>query len=107
MEATPTPRTGTGGRRSRRAGTGGQESLTDLVARPDTGQMELDDELTAIGHVVDRLAARFPLLPREWIEQAVYSEYAALDGAIREYVPVLVEHGAKERLRKQRGAAYT
>jgi hypothetical protein len=70
--------------------------------------MELDDELKAMGHVVERLAKRFPTLPRERIEQAVYAEYVALDGGrIREYVPVLVEHGAKDRLRAHRDAAYT
>lgn len=69
--------------------------------------MDLDDELKAIGQVVGRLAARFPGLPRERIEQAVHVEYVALDGGrIRDYVPVLVEHGAKERLRKHRDAAY-
>lgn len=82
--------------------------MTDLSTGADTGRMDLREELRAIGQVVERLAARFPALPHELVEQAVHAEYVALDGGrIREYVPVLVEHAAKERLRKHGDPAYT
>ncbi|WP_426999073.1 three-helix bundle dimerization domain-containing protein [Pseudarthrobacter sp. N5] len=59
----------------------------------------MDDELKAVEMVVDRLAERFPHVPRPSIEQAVREEHKALDGGrIRDYVPVLVEHAAKARL---------
>jgi hypothetical protein len=59
----------------------------------------MDDEAKAIDNVVDRLAQRFPHVPRPSIEQTVREEHKALDGGrIRDYVPVLVEHAAKARL---------
>ncbi|TFC44366.1 hypothetical protein E3T26_01090 [Cryobacterium sp. TMT1-21] len=69
--------------------------------------MSTDEELRAIAKVVDRLAERFPHIPRSSIERAVLEEHKALDGRpVREYVPVLVERGAKGRLRGH-GAATT
>ncbi|WP_427135285.1 three-helix bundle dimerization domain-containing protein [Pseudarthrobacter sp. S9] len=59
----------------------------------------MDDESKAVDNVVERLAERFPHIPRPSIEQAVREEHQALDGGrIRDYVPVLVEHAAKARL---------
>lgn len=61
--------------------------------------MNIDDELKAIDNVVDRLAERFPHIPRPSIEQTVREEHQALaDGPIRDYVPVLVEHAVRARL---------
>ena len=61
--------------------------------------MNIDDELKAIDNVVDRLAERFPHIPRPSIEQTVQEEHQALaDGPIRDYVPVLVEHAVRARL---------
>ncbi|MBX0299336.1 hypothetical protein K2F54_05020 [Cryobacterium sp. 1639] len=55
----------------------------------------------AVSHVVDRLAEKFPAQPRSVIENVVTEERHLLDGKpIREYVPVLIEHGAKARLRE-------
>ncbi|WP_374199806.1 three-helix bundle dimerization domain-containing protein [Arthrobacter sp. SO5] len=49
--------------------------------------------------VVDRLAERFPAVPRSSIEDAVREEHHALDsGRVRDFVPVLVERAAKARL---------
>ncbi|WP_432432617.1 three-helix bundle dimerization domain-containing protein [Cryobacterium breve] len=59
----------------------------------------MEDELIAIGKVVDRLAERFPDLPRTSIEHAVRAEHGAFEGRpVRDFVPVLVERGVKARL---------
>lgn len=61
--------------------------------------MTKDEELRAIGKVVERLAERFPTVPRPSIEEAVRAEHGALDGGrVRDFVPVLVERAAKARL---------
>jgi hypothetical protein len=53
-----------------------------------------------IAKVVDRLADRFPTLARARVEQVVAETHRLLDGnPIRDYVPVLVERTAKDRLR--------
>lgn len=65
----------------------------------ETWGVNRDEELKAVGHVVDRLAERFPHLSRASIEEAVREEHEALDGGkVRDFVPVLVEHAAKARL---------
>ncbi|TFC85279.1 hypothetical protein E3T28_06715 [Cryobacterium sinapicolor] len=64
--------------------------------------VNLNDELQAVEKVVDRLTERFPDVPRSRVERAVREEHEAFSGRpIRDFVPVLVEHGVKERLRKQ------
>jgi hypothetical protein len=56
-------------------------------------------EAQAIAAVVDRLAKRFPDEPRSVIEDAVAQEHSLFDeGRIRDYIPILVERGAKLRL---------
>lgn len=58
------------------------------------------DEDKAVSEVADRLAERFPSVPRARIDEIVQAEREALEGKpIRDFVPVLVEHGAKARLR--------
>lgn len=60
------------------------------------------DEAKAVAEVVDRLAAQFPNVQRSHIDEIVQSEHHALDGKpIREFVPVLVEHATKARLRDE------
>jgi hypothetical protein len=60
----------------------------------------------AVSQVIDRLAKKFPDRPRSVIENVVGSERHLLDGKpIRDYVPVLIEHGAKARLRGSAGHA--
>ncbi|MFJ6026599.1 three-helix bundle dimerization domain-containing protein [Pseudarthrobacter sp. NPDC092424] len=59
------------------------------------------EELRALGHVVDRLAEKYPDLPREHIEVIVEQEHRSLDsGRVRDYVPILVEHAVRDRLRE-------
>ncbi|MGC5169037.1 three-helix bundle dimerization domain-containing protein [Micromonospora sp. DT81.3] len=51
-------------------------------------------------NVVDRLAARFPTLARDHVAEVVDEEHERLNGArVRDFIPLLVEHEATERLR--------
>ena len=61
--------------------------------------MDHQGEAAALGDVQERLADLFPQLEIEVVEAAVRLAYADLTGPIRDYVPVLVEHAARERLR--------
>lgn len=62
--------------------------------------MAKQDEAQALAAVIDRLASKFPEVPRTQVEEIVSDEYAALsDGPIRDYVPVLIERAAQLRLR--------
>ncbi|WP_308797261.1 three-helix bundle dimerization domain-containing protein [Agromyces silvae] len=64
--------------------------------------MHTDEEDRAVDQVIDRLAERFPTADREHIAEVVDEEHHELDGnPIREYVPVLVEHDARDRLRTE------
>ena len=66
---------------------------------PQTGRMATSDEEQAVHAVIDRLAGRFPQLEREDIATVVHEAHHELDGnPIRDFVPVLVEHEARERL---------
>lgn len=59
------------------------------------------DEKAQLAQVVERLEERFPSLSTQEIEVIVAEQVAALDGnPIRDYVPRLVEHGARARLRE-------
>ena len=60
--------------------------------------MVLSTEVRALQDVRDRLIARFPHVGREVVEAAVQVARAGIEGPIRQYVPVLVEHAARERL---------
>ena len=65
----------------------------------DTAERQ-DHEDQAVGHVIDRLADKFPDRPRSVIEHVVSEERHLLDDKpLRDYIPVLIEHGAKSRLR--------
>lgn len=60
----------------------------------------MDRKLEAheIEEVQVRLAERFPQLDREVVEAAVRLAHSELTGGIRDFVPVLVEHNARDRL---------
>jgi hypothetical protein len=61
-------------------------------------------ESSSIDQVVDRLAARFPHVPRIHIAGIVGEEFDALNaGRIRTYIPTLVERGARVRLKGEFG----
>ncbi|ANP73711.1 three-helix bundle dimerization domain-containing protein [Cryobacterium arcticum] len=60
------------------------------------------DETQAIGQVIDRLSQRFPGLGRAHIANIVEEEHGRLEeGRVRDFVPVLVEKAAKNRLKKE------
>lgn len=62
------------------------------------------DEKVQLAHVVERLEERFPSLSTQEIEVIVAEQVALLDGnPIRDYVPRLVEHAARSRLRELAG----
>jgi hypothetical protein len=62
--------------------------------------MNAEEEARAVDQVVDRLAARFPDVSRDHVAAIVGEEHLELEGnPIRDFVPVLVEHEARERLR--------
>jgi hypothetical protein len=55
-----------------------------------------------IAKVTDRLAERYPGAPRTRVARVVAEEYESLDASrIRTYIPTLVEHGAKNRLKRE------
>ena len=64
------------------------------------------DEGRAIEGVVSRLAARFPTLAHDHIAAVVREEQHRLDGgSVNDFVPVLAEHSARERLRAEANPA--
>jgi len=81
---------------------GTQGKLSSLDGRSlsaDTFPMGVSEELRALADVVDRLAVKFPGMSREHIEDVVQQEHSLLDaGRVRAFIPVLVEHAARDRL---------
>ena len=64
--------------------------------------MNAEEEGRAVDEVVDRLAKRFPDVPRDRVAAIVGEEHLVLEGnRIRDFVPVLVEHEARDRLRAE------
>ncbi len=61
------------------------------------------DEEQQIANVVEQLEQRFPAFSTQEIEVIVAEQVALLDGnPIRDYIPRLVEHGARSKLRQAR-----
>lgn len=57
------------------------------------------DEEVAIGHAVDRLAERFPAVPRDRIVELVHERHVDYTGAaVRDFIPVLIEHDVRRDL---------
>jgi hypothetical protein len=66
----------------------------------NAGMNEPAEDGDKTADVVDRLALRFPTLPRDHVAEVVQQERDRLDGArVRDFIPLLVEHEATERLR--------
>ena len=66
---------------------------------PDPVPMGVSEEVRALSAVVDRLAERHPGVSRRLIEDVVQEEHRSLDrGRVRDFVPILVEHAARDRL---------
>lgn len=72
----------------------------DIPAAAPPG--EKADEEVAIGHAVDRLVQRFPLVPRDRIVDLVHERHLDYTGApVRDFIPVLIEHDVKRELAAQ------
>ena len=62
--------------------------------------MNTEDETRVIEALVQRLVSRFPHVPPEAVSGVVEEAYGRFtDARFRDFVPLLVEHDAKERLR--------
>jgi hypothetical protein len=73
--------------------------------RNDPSDQNVSDEDIAVEHAADRLAERYPRVPREQIDQLVEKHHGRYDGApVRDFVPVLVEHDVKKELNAQKRA---
>ena len=62
-----------------------------------------ESEAQALAAVQSRLAERFPEASEEAVASAVGAAHAEMTGPIRDYVPVLVERAARDRLARQLG----
>ncbi|GGM94085.1 hypothetical protein GCM10009721_20320 [Terrabacter tumescens] len=60
--------------------------------------MDRADELSALTDVRLRLQEHFPQLDADVVEAAVRLAHSELTGPVRDFVPVLVEHAARDRL---------
>ncbi len=66
------------------------------------------DEAQALDQVRERLTAQFPDVPEDTVRLVVDQAHRSLDGRpVRNYVPVLVEREARERLRAPSGSTRT
>ncbi len=71
------------------------------MSEPEPGRLGASanaHESRAIEDVVARLSERFPGVALEVIEAAVRVAHEGLEGPVRDYVPVLVEHAARDRI---------
>ena len=64
--------------------------------------MSPEDEIRAVEKLADELVERHPELPATAVRSIVTEAHHELDGApVRDFVPPLVSHAAREKLRKQ------
>jgi hypothetical protein len=76
-------------------------SLVRPVRADHRGGMDRSDEDRAITEVVERLAKQFPQVSAAEVEQVVSQSRPEFDDVpIRDFVPLFVERGAKQRLRE-------
>jgi UDP-glucose 4-epimerase len=70
--------------------------------------MSAPDETKSIDTVIAALELRFPKFARPAIADVVGQRYHQFDGApVRDYIPVLVQRGAREQLLAMSGAQPT
>lgn len=84
-------------------GSARHERLTGAVdSRAVTAQYP--NEAHEIAVIIERLEQQFPDVPPQHVAEIILAAHRELDGRpIRIYVPVLVERGARQRLRKLSG----
>lgn len=59
-----------------------------------------DTESVAVNRVIESLGADYPEVPHQAVVDLVQAEHARYAARpIRDYIPVLVEHAVRERLR--------
>ena len=56
------------------------------------------DEREAVEQVFQRLVARYPDVPAETVRLTVHTVHEEIEGPVRDYVPLLVEHDARDVL---------
>jgi hypothetical protein len=62
--------------------------------------MKSEDELRAVEKLAEELVQRHPELPADAVRTIVSEAHHELDGApVRDFVPPLVSHAAKQKLR--------
>jgi len=66
---------------------------------PQTRRMPQLDEREAVEAVENRLTERFPDVPVETVRRTVRRAHDELDGPVRTFVPLLVEHDARDILK--------
>jgi hypothetical protein len=80
-------------------------TLTGPAPGAETGGVNRNEEDRAVAQVIVRLATRYPDVARASIEKTVHDrQHELADNPVRDYVPVLIEHAAKDRLRRTRPA---
>lgn len=73
--------------------------LPEACIATNTSNVDTEDSRRAVEGVIERLAGRFPDQPVDRIAAVVEQELHGLEGTpIREFVPILVERQARERL---------
>lgn len=77
-------------------------AVVPALAATDPVTMEPDHEARQLAEVRQRLEARFPDLDPTVVEAAIQVAAANLTGPVRDFVPLLVEKAARERLARAR-----
>jgi len=60
--------------------------------------MQMLEEDVAVERVTQRLAVRYPEIAAATVRAMVHEAHDEIDGPVRTYVPVLVEHEVRDRL---------
>jgi hypothetical protein len=76
--------------------------LRQELAGADPVGMDPAHEARAMAEVQERLEERFPDLDPAVVAAAVQTAAAGITGPVRDFVPVLVERAARERLTRVR-----
>jgi len=71
----------------------------EVDARARREQTVIDHEAASLLGVRTRLLGQFPRLGSAAVDQAVKAAYLTMTGPIRDFVPLLVEHNARDTLR--------
>ena len=78
-----------------------RRSLTVIVSEEHHRSMRPGEEHKLIAQTAERLATGFPTVPRDDVLVIVQGDHVRFDGRpLREFVPLLVERAAKERLKR-------